>query len=212
MSNLPDPDTPPPARVEPVVLPRWVQLVLLPLAVLGVVAILRAAGPIVLLFIVAALIALLLNPFVSLLRRARFPRGLAVLTVMVCVVLVVTSIGFLLANPVADQVSAFQRNVPGIVDDANASLADFQAWLDRNGIDVQIADEGQTALGTLGRNLSKGSGDLLTFTQDALRTFVEASLALILIIVISVYMLLYGERIGVGLRQIVPRRAGSDDD
>jgi len=156
MSTLPDPETPPPARVEPVVLPRWVQLVLLPLAILGVVAVFRAAGPIVLLFIVAALIALLLNPFVSLLRRARFPRGLAVLTVMVCVVLVVTSIGFLLSNPVADQVSAFQKNVPDIVDDANASLADFQGWLDRNGIDVRVKEEGSTALQTLGRNLSEG--------------------------------------------------------
>src|SRR5688500_239613 len=106
MSTLPDPDIPPPARVAPVLLPRWVQLVLLPLAILGVAAILRAAGPIVLLFIVAALIALLLNPFVTLLRRLRFPRGLAVLTVMVCVVLVVTALGFLLSNPVADQVSA----------------------------------------------------------------------------------------------------------
>src|ERR671910_2103761 len=115
MPTLPDPDTPPPARVEPVVLPRWVQLVLLPLAILGVAAILRAAGPILLLFIVAALIALLLNPFVTLLLRARFPRGPAVLTVMVCVVLVVTAIGFLLSNPVSDQVSAFQRNVPDIV-------------------------------------------------------------------------------------------------
>ena len=35
----------------------------------------RAAGPVLLLFIVAGLIALLLNPFVTLLRRARFPRG-----------------------------------------------------------------------------------------------------------------------------------------
>ena len=70
-------------------------------------------------------------------------------------ILVVVGIGFLLANPVADQVSAFQRNVPGIVDDANASLADFQAWLDRNGIDVQVKEEGQTALQTLGTNLSR---------------------------------------------------------
>src|SRR6185503_8343161 len=124
MPSLPDPDKPPPAGVEPVLLPRWVQLVLLPLAILGVVAIFRAAGAIVLLFIVAGLIALLLNPFVSILRRARFPRGLAVLSVMACVVLVVTAIGFVLANPISDQVSAFQKNVPDIVHDANASLAD----------------------------------------------------------------------------------------
>jgi predicted PurR-regulated permease PerM len=195
-----------------VVVPRWIQLVLLPLAVVFLWAILRAAGPVLLLFVIGALVALLLNPFVTLLRRAHVPRGLAVLIVMLGLIGTVGLIGVILSNPVADQVGAFRDNVPEIVDDANASLADVQRWLDRNGIDVQIADEGQTALGTLGRNLSKGSGDLLTFTQDALRTFVEASLALILIIVISVYMLLYGERIGNYLRTVVPRRSGVEDD
>ena len=150
-----------------------------------------------LLFIVAGLIALLLNPFVSLLRRARFPRGLAVLTVMATVVLVVVGIGFLLANPVADQVSAFQSNVPGIVDDANASLADFQDWLDRNGIDVQVKEEGQTALQTLGEQpLARARASSSRSRSDALQILVEASIALILVIVLSVYMLLYGERIG----------------
>jgi predicted PurR-regulated permease PerM len=195
-----------------VVVPRWIQLVLLPLAVVFLWAVLRAAGPVLLLFIIAGLVALLLNPFVTLLRRAHVPRGLAVLIVMLGLISAIALIGVILSNPVADQVGAFRNNVPEIVDDANASLADVQQWLDDNGIDVQIAQEGQTALGTLGRNLSKGSGDLLTFTQDALRTFVEASLALILIIVISVYMLLYGERFGNYLRAVVPRRAGADDD
>src|SRR4051812_2780857 len=194
------------------VVPRWVQLVSLPLAVLGFWAVLRAAGPVILLFIIGALVALLLNPFVMVLRRARGPRGVAVLIVMLCVVCAVTGLGVLLANPVADQVTAFRDNVPEIVDDANATLADVQSWLDRNGIDLQIAQEGQTALGTLGRNVSRGSGELVAFTQDALRTLVEASLALILVVVISVYMLLYGERIGATVRSVVPRRPGAEDD
>ncbi len=193
-------------------LPRWVQLVLLPLAVLGVVAVLQAAGVVVLLFVVAGLIALLLNPFVTLLRRARFPRGLSVLAVMLCVVLLVVSVGILLSNPVADQVSAFQRNVPGIVDDANASLADFQSWLDRNGIDLRIKEEGETALQTLGSNLSEGSGELVSFTSEALQILVEASIALILVIVLAVYMLLYGERIGQVVRGLVPRGDGTPQD
>ena len=212
MAQLPDPSQPPPARVAPVLLPRWVQLVLLPLAVLGVVAVLQAAGVVVLLFVVAGLIALLLNPFVTLLRRARFPRGLAVLAVMLCVVLLVVSVGILLSNPVADQVSAFQRNVPGIVDDANASLADFQGWLDRNGIDLRIKEEGETALQTLGNNLSEGSGELVSFTSEALQILVEASIALILVIVLAVYMLLYGERIGQAVRGLVPRGDGTPQD
>jgi predicted PurR-regulated permease PerM len=199
----------PPPRV---VVPRWVQLVLLPLALLAAWALIGAAGRVILLFIIAGLIALLLNPFVALLRRARLPRGLAVLVVMLVLVCAVTGLGLLLANPISDQVSAFQHSVPGIVDDANGTLADFQDWLDRNGIDVQVANEGQTALQTLGENVSAGSGELVSFTRDAVKTLVEASLALILIIVISVYMLLYGERIGTAVRSVMPRGDGTPQD
>jgi len=209
---LPDPTEPPPARVAPVILPRWVQLVLLPLAIIGAFLLARAAGPVLLIFIVAGLIALLLNPFVMLLRRAHLPRGVAVLVVMLCVIAFVVGIGVLLANPVSDQVSKFQSNVPGIVHDANTTLADFQAWLDRNGINIQVKDEGQTALQTLGQNLAKGSGEIVTFTSDALQILVETSIALILVIVLSVYMLLYGERIGQVVRSVVPRGDGTPED
>jgi putative heme transporter len=197
---------------ERVPVPRWVQLVALPLGVLFLWAVLRAAGPVLLLFIIGALVALLLNPFVMVLRRAGIPRGIAVLLVMLAVVSVLVTIGVALSNPISDQVSTFRDNVPEYIDDANATLADVQEWLNDNGIDVQIADEGQTALGTLGRNLTEGSGEIVTFTQDALRTLVEASLALILVIVISVYMLLYGERTGAWLRTVIPRRADSHGD
>src|SRR3954451_7944264 len=87
--TAPPPADAPPTRAQQVVVPRWIQLVALPLAVLGAWALARAAGGVLLLFIVAALIALLLNPFVTLLRKARFPRGVAVLTVFLCLIVVV---------------------------------------------------------------------------------------------------------------------------
>ena len=52
-----------------------------------------------------------------------------------------------LADPIGDQASKFSDSVPGIVDDANAELADLQGWLDDNGIDVEVAEQGETALG-----------------------------------------------------------------
>ena len=153
-----------------------------------------------LLFIIAGLIALLLNPPVTLLRRVGFPRGAAVGTVFLVLVLALTGLGILLADPIANQVSSFRDNVPGIVDDANASLADLQAWLDRNGIDLQVSEPGRTAVESLGDRVAEGSGELAAFTRDALLRLVEASIAVILIIVLSVYMLLYGERIGAVVR------------
>jgi predicted PurR-regulated permease PerM len=198
--------------VEPVVVPRWVQLVTLPLAIVGIVALLQAAGRIVLLFTIAALVALLLNPFVSILRRRGVPRGLAVLITWMGVVLVVVGVAVLLANPIADQVTKFRNSVPGLVDDATKSLDDLQAWLDKKGIEVQVQEQGQSALQTIGDNVARGSGELVSFTRDALTLAVEASIALILVLVLSVYMLLYGEQIGNVVRRMVPAGDGTPED
>src|SRR3954468_5155151 len=132
----------PPARVAPVVVPRWIQLVVLPLALLGAWAVARAAGPVLLLFIIASLIALLLNPFVELLRRARFPRGAAVAAVFLALVMGLVGLGLLLADPVANPRA-------GICDAPNGPLADFRGWLDRNGVDLQVSKPGSTAVETL---------------------------------------------------------------
>jgi predicted PurR-regulated permease PerM len=201
-----------PQPVEPVVVPRWIQAVILPLAIVGAYLLVKAAGPVALIFIVAALIALLLNPFVVMLQRARFPRGLAVLCVYLGLILVLASIVAVLADPIGDQASKFSNAVPGIVDDANAELSDLQEWLDDNGIDVQVADQGKTAFETLGDRVTEGSGELVAFTRDVITTLIEGSIALILVIVLSVYMLLYGERIGAVVRSIVPRGDGTPED
>ena len=166
-----------------------------------------------LIFVVAALLALLLNPFVALLQqRARFPRGLAVLTVYLALIVIVGGLVAVLADPIGDQAAAFTDAVPGVVDDANRELAELQGWLDDNGIDVEVAAQGQTALETLGARVAEGSGELVSFTREALQIVIEGAIALILIVVLSVYMLLYGQRIGAVVRSIVPRGDGTPGD
>lgn len=193
-------------------MPRWVQLVMLPLIVLGAYGLARAAGPVLLLFIIAGLIALLLNPFVTVLRRRGLPRGVSVLLVFVGLITVLTGIGILVSDPIADQVSSIQRNVPDYVDEANATLADVQEFFDDQDIDVQIADQGRTALETLGDRLTEGSGEIVSFTREVLTKLVEASIALILVLVLSIYLLLYGERIGAAVRELLPRGDGTAED
>ncbi len=202
----------PPARVEPVLVPRWVQMVLLPLGIVGAYLLLKAAGSVLLLFIIAGLIALLLNPLVALLVRRRIPRGPAVATVMIVLISSLVGLGFVLAAPISDQASSFQREVPGYVDDANDSLADLQNWLDRRGWNIEIKREGETALQTIGERITGGAGEVVGFTRDAVQRLVEASIALVLIIVLSIYMLIYGDRIGAVVRAVVPPGDGTPDD
>ena len=199
--------------VQPVVVPRWVQLVMLPLGVLGLWVVARAAGRVLLVFIIAAVIALILNPLVSLLQRSlHLRRGVAVAAVYLGFFTALGGIGVLLANPISDQVASFQKDVPGLVDDANNGLDNVQQWLDDKNINVHIKGQGSTALDTLQKNVLRGSGNLLTFTRDLLQRLVEAAIALILILVVSVYMLLYGERIGALVRSIMPPGDGSSED
>src|SRR3954468_6194210 len=209
---LEQPPPAPPARVPPVVGPRGGEVVLLPLAIVGAYGVLRAAGPVLLLFVIAGLAALLLNPIVAFVQRARIPRGAAVGIVIVTLLAGLVGLGFLLANPIADQVQNFQHAVPRYVKDANSTLASLQDWLDRKGIDVQVKEEGQTALQTLGERIGGGAGDVVSFTRDALQTLVEGGLALILVIVLTVYMLVYGDRIGAIARAVMPRGDGTPED
>jgi predicted PurR-regulated permease PerM len=202
----------PPARVEPVVVPRWVQLVLLPCAVLGLYALARAAGAVLLVFLVAAVIALILNPLVKLVERSRLPHGLCVAAVYLTFFAAAGGAVLVLVNPISDQVASFQRDVPDLVDSANASLADLQGTLDDHGIDIRIKKQGQTALETIQKNVLRGSGDIVSFSRDLLQTLVEGAFALVLVLVISIYMLLYSESIGRLARGLMPPGDGTPED
>ena len=61
-----------------VVVPRWIQAVALPLGLLALYGVAKAAGTVLIVFLVAAIIALILNPLVKVIRRrGRLPRGIA---------------------------------------------------------------------------------------------------------------------------------------
>jgi len=202
----------PPPRVPRRVVPRWVQLVALPLLVLGVYEIAKAAGPVLLIFAIAAVVALILTPVVGLLQRGRIPRGLAVAVVYLAFFGILAGIGILLANPVSKQASSFQKDLPSIADSANKRLADVQAYFDRKHIHVQIKKPGETALQTLQDKASKGTGQIVSFGTDLLTKIVTAGLALILIFVLSIYMLIYGNGIGDLARSVMPPGDGTKED
>ena len=65
-------------------IPRWMQLVGLPLLLVLAWVVAGAVRHVVFIFLVAALVALLLNPFVRSLARARVPHGIGVAVVYVC--------------------------------------------------------------------------------------------------------------------------------
>jgi predicted PurR-regulated permease PerM len=203
---------PPPPAAQPVVVPRWVQLVMLPISILALWVVARAAGPVLLIFIAAAIVALILNPLVTFFQRGLRYRGLAVAAVYVGFFGFLGLAGYLAANPIADQAKSFQRDVPGIIDSANQNLADLQKWLDDKGVNLKVKDQGETALQTLQDKVVGGTSDIVSFGGDLVKTVVTAGFALILVFILSIYMLLYGERIGEAVRSVMPPGDGTAED
>jgi len=207
-------DSPAPPRPEParVVVPRWVQLVLLPLALVALWVLAKAAGKVLVIFIIAGLIALILNPAVAFLHRTRLPRGLAVLAVYLAFFLTLAGIGFLLANPISDQVRTFSKNLPDIVSEANTSIANLQHYLNHHGIHVQLVKQGKTALQSIGGKVAKSASKLASFGGALATEVANGIFDLVLVFVLSVYMLIYGHQIGALVRRAMPDGDGSPAD
>ena len=203
---------PPPASSPSVVVPRWIQLVALPLALLALYAVAKASGTVLLLFTTAAIIALILNPLVASLQRLRLPRGLAILLVYLGFASALVLAGLLLANPVADQVSTLRDDLPTITRSANERLADVQSYFDRKGIDVEVKQPGRSALSTLQDKVTGGTDEIVAFGTDLLTRIVTAGFGVIVTFVLSVYMLIHGERIGALVRSVMPPGDGTRAD
>ncbi|HEY1451020.1 MAG TPA: AI-2E family transporter, partial [Solirubrobacteraceae bacterium] len=191
------------------VVPRWIQLVVLPLGLLAIWELGKVAGQVLVLFIVAGLIALILNPAVAFLQRRRLPRGLAVLAVYLGFFLGLGGIGVLVANPISNQVQKFANNLPHLVDEANENIATFQEELDEQGVHIELVKQGKTALQTIQDKVAKSASKLASSSASILTEAAGAVFDLVLIFVLSVYMLLYGEQIGALARRLMPTGDGT---
>jgi putative heme transporter len=201
------------AEAPRVLVPRWVQLVMLPISLLALWALARAAGKVLVVFVIAGLIALILNPLVAFLQqRTRMPRGLAVLAVYLAFFLTLAGVGFLLANPISHQVITFTNNLPHIVNEANQQIESLQRTLNKDGVHAKLVGQGKTALQTLQDQLSKSAGKLATFGTGLLTEVAKALVDLVLVFVLSVYMLIYGQSIGKVVRKAMPPGDGSRAD
>src|SRR3954447_23090753 len=124
------------AKIE---IPRWIQLVGLPLLLLLLWVIAGAARHVVFLFLVAALIAFLLNPIVRALTRVWIPRGFGVALVYLTFAAMVLAAGIALGSVVVDQTKSSATRVNDYFTDthghprgthADRDVDRFQRWLD----------------------------------------------------------------------------------
>src|SRR5919202_2754968 len=210
-----------PARAAKIEIPRWIQLVGLPLAALLLWVVASAARHVVFLFLVALLIALLLNPLVRVAARARIPRGFAVAFVYLvfafALVAAIGAIGTVVVDETktaANRVDSYFTEVDGRTGqvEADRDVDRFQRWLDTHRLGaIDVQKRGHDLVDRVREHdVGKYTNKVVDFVEGAAISIGKFLFASIVIIVVSIYMLLDFPRLARALDRRFPPRPGSD--
>lgn len=203
----------PSAGAEKLQIPRWIQLVGLPMLLLLLWVVAGAARHVVFLFLVAALIAFLLNPIVRALTRVWIPRGFGVALVYLSFVAIMLAAGIALGTVVVSQTKSGANRVndyftvehgrPGQTH-ADRDVDRFQHWLDTHRLGgIKVQRQGHDVVRNVAdKDVSKYTGQVINFVEGAALSTIKFLFSLVLVIVVSIYMLLDMPR----LARVVDRR------
>jgi predicted PurR-regulated permease PerM len=184
-----------------IAIPRWIQLVGLPLLVILAWAVGRAAGHAVFIFLVAALVALLLDPLVRALQRIRIPRGFSVAIVylsfaaaLIVGIVALTTVVVSETKSAANRVDAYFTEEHGQPPrtDADRDVDRFQLWLNDHRLEsVQIQERGHRLVRQIrDKDVGKYTSRVVDFVEGAAISIGKLLFSLVLLVVISIYMLL----------------------
>jgi predicted PurR-regulated permease PerM len=205
-----------PPRIE---IPRWIQLVGLPLLLVLAWLVLASAAHVVVLFIVASLIALLLDPLVRMLGKVGVRRGFAValvyLTFASAIVVAIVALATVVVGQTksaANKFNAYFTDQHGRSHQTSAytDVNRLQQWLDQHHLrSVKIEASGHRLVRKIQRrDVGKYTHRVVTFVEGAAISIGKGLFDSVLIVVISIYMLLGLDRLGSRLDRRFPPHSG----
>jgi predicted PurR-regulated permease PerM len=201
------------------VVPRWIQLVGLPLVLLLGWWFASAAAHVVFLFLVASLVALLLDPLVRGLQRVRLPRGLAVAVVYLAFAAALGLVIFGIAAAVVTQTKTAanrfndyftHRHGPSGQTSAYHDVDRLQQWLNAHHLrSIKVETRGHKLVKQIQRrDVGKYTHRLVTFVEGAAVSIGKTLFEGVILLVVSIYMLLDLQRLGRLFDRRFPPRPG----
>ncbi|MBA3376638.1 MAG: AI-2E family transporter, partial [Actinobacteria bacterium] len=182
-------------------IPRWIQLVGLPVLLVLTFLLASRVGHVLFLFLTASVIAFMLNPLVRDLTRLKIPRALSVMVVyaifaatVVALLIAIGVVAFDQARSAAERMDAYVTDVDPATDQtaAEMDIDGLQLWFDDHGLArIQVREQITEWIDSLGTGEISGYvQDGIEFAQGAALSVVLLLFSAILIVVISIYMLL----------------------
>src|SRR5215212_3371954 len=210
-----------PAPAAKIEIPRWIQLVGLPILLLFLWVVAGAVRHVVFLFLVALLIALLLSPLVRVVQRVRIPRGFAVaLVYLVFAVVLIAAIGALgtvlvtQTKTAAKRVDSYFTDINGQTRqvDADRDVDRLQLWLNRHSLgSIHVQKRGHDLVRDIrAHDVGKYTNKVVDFLEGAAISIGKLLFSAVVVLVVSIYMLLDFPRLARGLDRRFPPHPGSE--
>jgi predicted PurR-regulated permease PerM len=204
-----------------ILIPRWIQLVGLPLILLFLWVVAGAVKHVLFLFIVALLITLFLDPIVRLFTHAKLPRGFSVAIVYLVSVLFVIAVLAVITTLVVTQskhaATRFDNYFTKVdpkthLTDADRDVDRLQAWLDSHGLSgIHVQKQGHDLVRKIQKkDIGKYTNKIVTFLEGAAVSVGRLVFDLVLIAVISIYMLLGLPKLASSIDKRFPPHEGSE--
>lgn len=184
--------------------PRWIVWGLaLPLLALNgwvVLQILDYFQTLITIVVTAILLSFVLSYPVHWLSRLRLPRGRAVLLVFLLAIAAISILGVTVVPLLLQQLNDLAERLPTWLESGTNQLASFQIWAAERRLPISIPKLLEEFEGELSTQLQNLSGNALSLVPDAIGSLLQ----LLLTVVLTLYMLLQGEKLWTGLFQWLP--------
>ncbi|BAZ07116.1 AI-2E family transporter [Calothrix sp. NIES-3974] len=201
MNNLPAPHESS-SKISANQLPRWlIWGITFPLIVLNgwvLLIVLKYFQPLVSIFISAALLAFVLDYPINFFQRRGLNRIIAIAFVLLLTIVIVVAVGFTLVPVIFEQLYELTQVLPSWIDSGTEKIEAFQGWiLQQEEFPINVGGLITQALDRLSTQFQSFTGKILGFAVDTISTIVNV----LLTIVLTIYMVLNGEKLWDGIFQ-----------
>ncbi|MEH2286129.1 AI-2E family transporter [Nostoc sp.] len=191
-------------------LPRWLTIGLaFPIAILNgwlLLQVIQYFQPLVNIIAAAILLAFVLNYPIQFLQEQGVKPNLAIGGVLLFTVVILVALGITLVPLIIQQLVELANILPSWIDSGTQQLQAFQGWaLSQQQLPINLSGLFTQVLEQLSNQLQSFTGRILSFAVDTIGSVLNVLLA----VVLTIYLILNGERLWDGIFQWFPPNIGS---
>ncbi|BAY78074.1 hypothetical protein NIES25_45440 [Nostoc linckia NIES-25] len=191
-------------------LPRWLSIGLaFPIIILNgwlLLQVVQYFQPLVSVIAAAMLLAFVLDYPIQFLQQQGVKRNLAIVGVLLLTVVIIVGLGITLVPLIIQQLNELANILPSWIDSGTEQLQAFQDWaLSQQHLPINLSALVSEILERLSNQLQSFTGRILGFAVDTIGTVVNVLLA----VVLTIYLILNGQRLWDGIYQWFPPNIGS---